>query len=67
VFSTCVITAVYYVFSKFMCINSWSMVLITIIICGFVGIFINYLVLFNKSDRDRVKEIIRNKLQRERK
>ena len=63
-FATLVVAVVYYLISLGISINSWSMVGLTILICGAVGIMVDYIFLFNKSDRRRFKEIVIKKIKR---
>lgn len=63
IISTAITVLVYFGLSLLISVNSWGMVLATILLCVIIGVGINYLVLFNKSDRQRFKEIIFKRLK----
>lgn len=63
--STFILILIYILISKFILIDNIIILVVSIIICGIIGIIINYMFLFDKSDRIRFKEMIVNKLKEE--
>lgn len=56
---------VFYVISKQFVINTWLQLITTCVICGFIGIVINYFILFNRNQRieffNTLKKIVKRR------
>ena len=63
-FSTAVITAIFFALKAIMAVENWLWLLVSVMICGVVGLIVNYLVLFNRSDRERFINIFISKFKR---
>lgn len=63
-FTTVVITAVYYGLYNLISVDSWLTLILSVTICGFVGLLISYLIMFNKAERKRIIELMKKKLFR---
>lgn len=63
IFSTIILTIIFFVIKYFINVNNWFMLIISVLISGFLGILIDYLILFSKEDRIAFKKIVFQKLK----
>jgi len=61
--STMLLIGIFFIMEKFININNLFILGISILVCGIIGLLIDYLVLFSKEDRIRFKQMIFEKLK----
>ena len=54
---------IFYIISIIMPVNNWVMIFISIIICGFIGLIINVMIMLEKEDRKLFIGLLKNKLK----
>lgn len=61
--SSIIMIAVFYLISLFLTVNNWIGIFISVLICGIVGLIINFIVMLGKAEREFFIKIVKNKLK----
>ena len=59
-----IIIAIFYIINSFVTITSWSDLIIVALISGIVGYVVNFIILLNKSEKEKMLMLIKAKLKR---
>ena len=62
--ATVVMIGIYWALTKFIIVDNILMLLISVAIAGIIGLVVNYIVLFDKSDKHRFISIIKNRFKK---
>ena len=63
IISTIAMIILFLILSKFLIVNNWINLIISVIICGIIGLLINILILLNKEEFNYIISIIKSKLK----
>lgn len=59
-----IIMSIFYIGNTFMIINSWLNLIIIAIIFGIIGYIVNFIILLNKEEKEKVINIVKRKIEK---
>ncbi len=63
-FTTIIIFVAFYIIYNIIDVTSWIRLIVVGIVCGIIGLIMNYLLLFNKSEKSNFQQLVLSKLKK---